>query len=130
MKITILLFFFCCTLGVNAQESVWIAPTEAKLLKNPVEEQDFDFSIEEAFYVFSKHCVSCHGEKGKGDGPKAKKYNPRPADLTSARVQQQKDGEIFWKIAHGRNRMLSFRKVLNKEDRWFLVNYIRTLAKK
>ena len=126
----LILIAFLSFIAVNSQNtSEWVAPAETKLLVNPIEEQDFEFSIEEAFYVFSKHCVSCHGKLGKGDGKKAIKYNPPPRDLTSTKVQMQKDGEIFWKIAHGRNRMLSFRKVLNEEDKWYLVNYIRSLVK-
>lgn len=118
-----------CSLVVSAQEiSDWIAPEYTKSLKNPIEQESFEESIEEGKYFFMRHCISCHGKKGKGNGEKAKKFNPRPANLTVQSVQNQEDGEIFWKIAHGRNKMLSFKKILTEEYRWFLVNYIRTLV--
>jgi mono/diheme cytochrome c family protein len=32
--------------------------------------------------LFAENCVQCHGPSGKGDGPWASSYSPRPADLT------------------------------------------------
>lgn len=32
--------------------------------------------------LFAANCVQCHGTSGKGDGPWASSYSPRPADLT------------------------------------------------
>lgn len=32
--------------------------------------------------VYRAHCASCHGEKGKGDGPAAESMRMRPTDLT------------------------------------------------
>jgi mono/diheme cytochrome c family protein len=34
--------------------------------------------------VFTSHCVTCHGESGKGDGRVARLYNPKPSDLTAS----------------------------------------------
>ena len=75
------------------------------------------------------NCVSCHGSKGKGDGPAAVALNPKPADWTSKRVQDMSDGEIFWKMTTGRGAMPSWRH-LPENDRWAVVRYIRTLAGK
>lgn len=118
-------------LTVKAQNNTeWIIPISEKLKKNPIiDPQEYDFSIIEAEYIFSKHCISCHGKTGKGEGKKAKLFTLPPTNLTSENVQKQKDGEIFWKISQGRDKMPSFKKILNEEDRWFLVNYIRNLAK-
>jgi mono/diheme cytochrome c family protein len=33
--------------------------------------------------VFERHCVSCHGAEGRGDGPVASVLHPPPADLTT-----------------------------------------------
>src|SRR2546426_7572680 len=32
--------------------------------------------------VFRPHCVECHGKEGRGDGPKARRLDPRPANFT------------------------------------------------
>jgi mono/diheme cytochrome c family protein len=33
--------------------------------------------------LYLRHCASCHGESGKGDGPVAASLRTRPADLTT-----------------------------------------------
>ena len=37
------------------------------------------------------------------------------------------DGEIFWKLTVGRNRMPPFDKTLSEEERWAIVHYVRSL---
>jgi len=74
------------------------------------------------------NCVTCHGASGKGDGAAAAALNPKPADWTSKRVQDESDGELFWKISTGRGAMPSWRH-LPDNDRWALIQYIRTLKK-
>src|SRR3569832_810804 len=34
--------------------------------------------------LYDAHCASCHGIEGKGNGPAAAGFNPRPTDFTSA----------------------------------------------
>ena len=36
--------------------------------------------------LYQRSCVSCHGERGAGDGPAGKLLDPRPADFSSAGV--------------------------------------------
>ena len=74
------------------------------------------------------NCVSCHGASGKGDGAAAAALNPKPADWTSAKIQSETDGELFWKITTGRGAMPPWRH-LPEADRWALVQYIRTLKR-
>lgn len=38
--------------------------------------------------VYEKNCASCHGEFGKGDGPKAETLDPRPINLTVPAVME------------------------------------------
>ena len=33
--------------------------------------------------LYKNHCVGCHGESGKGDGPAAVGLNPKPKDFTN-----------------------------------------------
>jgi len=37
--------------------------------------------------VYDAHCVECHGESGRGDGPSAAFLGPRPRDFTGARYK-------------------------------------------
>ena len=102
----------------------WVAPPEAKSLKNPVK------GVGDAKKAVETNCVTCHGASGHGDGPAAAALPPpKPANWTSAAVQKQSDGEIFWKISNGRGAMPPW-KHLPEKERWEIVNYIRTLKGK
>lgn len=108
--------------AAEAQEE-WKAPAEARNLKNPVK------GVGNAKKNVEVNCASCHGPTGKGDGPAAAALPPpKPADWTSAKVQTQTDGELFWKITNGRGAMPPW-KHLPEKDRWEIVNYIRALKK-
>ncbi len=114
--------------GVAAwAQAPWVAPEAEKAKKNPLPADKK--IIEQGEKVAKINCVSCHGAKGKGDGAAAVALNPKPADWTSKRVQDESDGEIFWKISTGRGAMPSW-KHLPENDRWALVRYIRHLGGK
>ena len=105
----------------------WVAPAAEKDKKNPLPADAS--TIAQGKKVAEVNCVSCHGARGKGDGAAAVALNPKPADWTSAVVQSESDGEIFWKISTGRGAMPSWN-FLPENDRWALVRYIRSLGGK
>jgi uncharacterized membrane protein/mono/diheme cytochrome c family protein len=83
--------------------------------------------------IYEEKCVPCHGESGKGDGPIGLTLNPRPADLTQHAVPGvHTDGQLFGWITNGfpGSVMPPFRQALSDDDRWNVVNFIRTLAPK
>ena len=109
--------------GAAWAQGEWKAPADAKNMKNPVK------GVGTAKKSVETNCASCHGASGKGDGPAAAALPPpKPADWTSAKVQSQSDGELFWKITNGRGAMPPW-KHLPEKERWSIVNYIRTLKK-
>lgn len=110
--------------GITWAQGEWKAPADAKAMKNPVK------GVGNSAKAAETNCASCHGPKGKGDGVAAAALPPpKPADWTSAKVQSQSDGELFWKISEGRGAMPPW-KSLPEKDRWEFVNYIRTLKGK
>jgi mono/diheme cytochrome c family protein len=110
--------------AVVSAQGPWVAPAEAKAMKNPVK------GVGNAKKSVETNCVSCHGASGKGDGPAAAALPPpKPANWTSAAVQKETDGEIFWKMSNGRGAMPPW-KHLPEQERWEIVNYIRTLKGK
>ncbi len=111
---------------LNAQKH-WQAPEKAKQLQNPLSETAE--TITKGQKIFQSLCVSCHGKYGTGNPVMLKTLNPPPANLSSPQVQQQTDGEIFWKITEGRGVMASYKNMLSEEDRWAVVKYIRKLGK-
>jgi len=106
----------------------WIVPARAAKKKNPVTMDDASFAKGKALYV--KECLSCHGQTGKGDGPAAKQLEKSPGDLSNAKLWEQTDGALFWKITEGRKPMPSMEKAFTEEERWQVINYTRTLAPK
>jgi mono/diheme cytochrome c family protein len=107
-------------------QTPWTAPASEKSKKSPIEASAK--VVEQGEKIAKINCVSCHGSKGKGDGAAAVALNPKPADWTSKRIQDESDGELFWKINAGRGAMPSW-KHLPEKDRWALIQYIRTLKK-
>lgn len=105
----------------------WVAPKSANTIKNPLKGKST--ATAEGKKLFTQMCAICHGNKGKGDGMAGMSLNPRPTNFTKESVQAQSDGAIFWKITEGRAPMASYKAALKPNQRWQLVNYIRTFKK-
>ena len=87
-------------------------------------------SIADGKALYSTHCKSCHGTKGLGDGNKASELKTEPGDFSRTDFQSQTDGAILYKSTEGRDDMPTFKKKIpDIEERWSIVNYIRTLKK-
>jgi mono/diheme cytochrome c family protein len=103
----------------------WVVPDKYISMKNPTD-PNADLDIGKSLY--SKHCKSCHGKEGYGDGPKAAEMKGDMGDFSSAAFQKQTDGELFYKTSFGRDDMPEYtKKMPDDEDRWLVVNYMRTL---
>lgn len=107
------------------QQKEWKAPASADAKKNPLTSDATTLAAGKAVYV--KECQSCHGKKGKGDGPSAKDLDIPAGDFSKATMQSQSDGALFWKTSEGRKPMPSFKKKLTEEKIWQTVIYMRTL---
>jgi mono/diheme cytochrome c family protein len=110
------------------QNDPWIVPANEAKKKNPVPVNKE--SLAEGKTLWDKHCASCHGKTGMGDGTKSKQLKTTPGDFTRADVQSQTDGSIFYKTSEGRKDMPSFKKKIpDADDIWSIVNYVRTFKK-
>jgi len=106
-----------------------LIPEEAKKLVNPIPYSDA--TIENVRPLYLEKCANCHGEAGKGNGPDAMMYDPSPADFTDPKhMSTFTDGELFYKITEGKKPMPSFKKRFSEEQRWQLVLFVRSFAKK
>ena len=114
---------------VLASASDWVVPANFKNMKNPTDAKDKEnLSIGKSLYA--KQCSSCHGSKGWGDGSKAKEMKGDLGDFSKPSTQNQTDGELYYKITEGRADMPGFsKKIPSAEDRWLVVNYMRTLKR-
>ena len=103
----------------------WKVPSKYVTMKNPIPANQ-DASIGKSLY--DKHCKSCHGKEGYGDGSKAADLKGDLGDFSSIKFQKQTDGELFYKTTFGRDDMPEYtKKMPEDEDRWLIVNYMRTL---
>lgn len=119
---TIAIFAFATKTG---DQKPWPVPEAAKNKPNPVKADAA--SIANGKSLYNTHCKSCHGTKGKGDGPKASQLDTESGDFTLASFQSQTDGVLFYKTSEGRKDMPSFKKKIpDADDIWAVVNYMRT----
>src|SRR5882762_8463569 len=85
-------------------------------------------SLDRGAVVFREQCAACHGESGRGDGPKAKRLKgPPPANLTDPKVMGGTTLlEIFRRIAIGvpGTAMPEFAADISEEDRWAVAAYV------
>jgi len=121
MFVTVLMAF----VPRNANDP-WPVPDKYKNMPNPVKSDAT--SIATGKELYTQHCKSCHGTKGKGDGPKAAQLDTESGDFTKPTFQSQTDGAIFYKTTEGRKDMPSFKKkIADQNDVWSVINYVRTL---
>jgi len=91
-----------------------IAPTPASVKKG------------EELYVI--YCTPCHGAAGKGDGLVVAKFVP-PPDLSNPDLQKGRtDG--YWQsyLSVGGAIMPSYGEALAPDERWHVINFLRTLV--
>lgn len=130
-KSTLIAVLLACGLAALAQRTntlsdQWVAPTRAAARKNPIPPNETSIALGKRTY--ERHCLTCHGAKGKGDGPTAGKLDKRPGDLSNPKLWAQSDGALLWKLTEGHRPMPTFKDLTTDEERWPVINYIRTLS--
>jgi mono/diheme cytochrome c family protein len=127
LSLTIIALACIFSFGQSAIDK-WTAPARAAAKKNPVPANETSIALGKKIY--ERQCLACHGTKGKGDGPVATHLEKRPGNLASPKLWEQSDGALFWKVNEGHRPMPTFKNVMSDEERWPVINYIRTLAPK
>jgi mono/diheme cytochrome c family protein len=129
LVLAVLLSFSFCASANDDVSGPWIAPDEAKKVKNPVKVTPEGMA--EATDLFRDTCSLCHGPHGGGDGSLAKTLPQKPANFTDPVLMKDvTDGELFWKMSKGRGVMPAWGEQFSETQRWELVNYLRTLMPK
>jgi mono/diheme cytochrome c family protein len=106
----------------------WVAPAAQAQMKNPVAVNESSLAAGQKIYL--KRCIGCHGKTGNGDGPDAADLGIHPAKLSSHGMRAETDGALFWKITVGKKPMPGYGTRLSPTDRWNVINYLRTLARR
>jgi mono/diheme cytochrome c family protein len=128
-----LLILFDPALAAHGEEQgearqQWIAPAAETRKQNPVAVNQSSLAAGEKIYL--KRCLSCHGKTGNGDGPDAVDLGIHPAKLSDPAMRDETDGALFWKITVGKKPMPDYGRKLSPTDRWNVINYLRTLARR
>lgn len=105
-------------------QSTWTVPDAKKKIPNPVKPTTENISLGKNLY--NQNCKSCHGDPGKNNGLP---LTPKPVDPLSDQYQKQTDGEIFYKMQTGKGAMPNFKETIKDNDKWAIINYIRSLKK-
>lgn len=120
-------FLFIALTAFYSQNDPWEIPSEYKSMKNPTSAGDEE-CIDVGKSLYDKHCKSCHGSEGIGDGKKAGEIDTPMPDLTMDDYKNQPDGHKYYQSFIGRKDMPNFeKKITNEEDRWCVINYINSL---
>lgn len=96
-------------------------------VKNPLEPMTGK-ELEEAGRLFNINCAVCHGAKAEANGPLAPKIGGVKSIIAAS--PGFSDGRLFYVMTYGQNNMGSYASQLTKEQRWRIVQYIRTLEPK
>lgn len=82
--------------------------------------------------VFAQSCATCHGFKGKGDGPLARSFVPAPVDLTTGPYRHGDSQEAVLKsvsLGVPGTAMTGFKGRLSAADIEAVVAFVRSLQK-
>ena len=103
----------------------------ANALRNPLDSLAKNAaSLKEGERLYLVNCGICHGPALDGNGPLYKggegPYPAKPQVLNDAQAAGWTDGHIFHVITFGKGQMGSYASQLHPEQRWMVINYIRS----
>ena len=109
-------------------DSIFAADTpDIPKVTNPIPASAESNSRGEKLYV--TYCSKCHGMTGNGAGPSAHGFSTHPRQLWAwHNADKSADPYLFWFITNGRTDMPPWGVILSENERWDLVNYIKTIA--
>ena len=104
---------------------------EAPKTPNPVQLTDADLIA--GIQLYGQHCAICHGT-ADGDAsasPVAKGEYPRPPQLATHGVEDDSEGETYWKIDHGIRwtGMPAWGSTLSEQQMWTLALFLKHMDK-
>lgn len=123
------------TVARGDELSYYLTPDSAGMLKseamaNPLARVNDPIKLKEAERLYLIHCGICHGGKLDGNGPLFNggngAYPAAPRTLIDEQAKAWPDGHYFHVITFGIRQMGSYASQLRPEQRWWIINYIRS----
>ena len=78
---------------------------------------------------FMAICANCHGEDGYGQGIVVRRGFPQPPSYHEERLRNAPVGHLYDVIANGYGAMYPYKAIVDVNDRWAIVAYIRALQR-
>lgn len=104
-------------------------PAEAAKRENPI--KPTEGSVSEGKRLFSSQCALCHGKEGDAKGDLVEPMQLKLRDYRDpAALKEMTDGELFYILSKGKGKMPGEGDRMKADQRWHLINYIRSLARK
>lgn len=99
----------------------------SKQVKNPLTSLD----TVEAERLYLVNCGICHGPKLDGNGPLYRggdgPFPAAPAQfIGKAQYENMPEGQMFYSVTYGKNKMGSYASQLNTKQRWMVIAYIKS----
>jgi len=101
--------------------------TDRKGMQNPISYSEE--SVRQGAVKYGYYCIMCHGANADGNGTVGQSFSPLPTNLKEPAVQNQSDGELFYKITFGFNRHPPLAQTVAATGRWDIINFLRSLRK-
>lgn len=98
----------------------------AKYVSNPTLPTKENLKLGERKFV--TYCSPCHGNLGEGASRLRGNMPPGP-DLRTQHYMDFEDGRFYHTITKGKGIMPGYESQITREERWAIINYIRTLQK-
>jgi mono/diheme cytochrome c family protein len=113
----------------KASNPYYAIPLENARAENPV--KSTSESLVRGKKQYGYDCVMCHGANGDGKGDVAVDMKLKMNDETNpALLKEHTDGELFYIIKKGKDRMPPEGDRVKDETIWDMVNYVRSFARK
>jgi mono/diheme cytochrome c family protein len=88
-------------------------------------------ALEDARRLYGYDCAMCHGKDGDGKGELVEQMKLELKDWRNpSSLEKMTDGELFYILTKGKGKMVPEEQRAKAEQRWQLVNLIRSFAKK
>lgn len=102
----------------------------SRALPNPIDSLSAD-QMKETERLYLINCGICHGAKLDGNGPLWKDgdgpFPAKPAALVGdAKYESMPDGQMFYSITYGKNLMGGYASQLSAQQRWEVIEYIKS----
>ena len=92
-------------------------------------------TLERGKQIFTRECLVCHGDSGRGDGPYAAGLQPMPPSFDDPEAYGTlenpifSDADYYWRISEGLpwSAMPVWKSQYSEDDRWAVVHYVRSV---